>query len=56
MEQVEYKWRNVYGVELRYPVNNLARLVCQLAGTKTLTDGAVATLSEYGIRVYEQHS
>ena len=30
-------WREVYGQDLAYPASPMARLACQLAGTKTVT-------------------
>lgn len=35
---IQYRVKNVYGVEKKYPANNDAELVCTLIGQKTLTD------------------
>ena len=46
---ITYYTRDVYGTELRYPVSAAAQLVCRLAGTKTLTDQALAELKNGGV-------
>ena len=48
-----YYTREVYGNELRYPVNGVAFMACTLAGHKTMTDRAVDVLERYGILIKE---
>lgn len=40
-----------YGVPVLKPANELATMVCELAGTKTLTQTSVQTLKRYGYRI-----
>jgi len=44
--QVEIK--EVYGNRAVYPVNDIARYLAQLAGTKTLTTGTINTAKNMG--------
>ena len=46
---VIYLTKNVWGNELRYPITRDAKLVCELMGTKTLTDIGLHVLERYGI-------
>ena len=46
-----YRVANVYGQRTMYPVSDIARMACALAGTKTLTGGIVQTLENYGFTV-----
>jgi len=46
-----------YGNELLYPLNNTAKLICKLLGTKTIAKDKVKPLEDLGYRVtmsYEQ--
>jgi len=46
-----------YGNELLYPLNNTAKLICKLLGTKTIAQDKVKSLEDLGYRVtmsYEQ--
>jgi len=43
--------REVYGRPTAYPVNDTAKLLCELAGTKTLTPQALATIRKLGYTV-----
>lgn len=44
--QVEIK--QVYGINTVYPVNDKAKLIAKLAGTKTLTTDTINTARELG--------
>ena len=39
--------RHVYGQDVYYPANEIARLAVDLAGTKTLTGQMIRTLKSY---------
>ena len=39
---IEYRIKNVYGSDLKYPVSRDAILACALNGSKTLTDSVIA--------------
>lgn len=43
--------REVYGRPTVYPVNETAKLLAQLAGTKTFTPQALATVAKLGYNV-----
>ena len=46
-----------YGNELLYPLNDTAKLICKLLGTKTIAKDKVKPLEDLGYRVtmsYEQ--
>jgi hypothetical protein len=45
---IEYYTKDVWGAELAYPTNDAGRLVCALAGTKTLTPISQAIVEEFG--------
>ena len=51
--EATYYRRDVYGQELLYPVSSLARMACELAGTKTITAAMMATLKRHGLDVIE---
>jgi hypothetical protein len=44
----EIEIREVYGNKAIYPVNNTAKYLAQLAGTKTLTTSTLATAKNMG--------
>jgi hypothetical protein len=43
---IEYRIKNVYGSDLKYPVSKDAVLACALNGSKTLTDSAITIIKE----------
>lgn len=43
---IEYRIKNVYGADLKYPVSRDAILACALNGSKTLTDSAITIIKE----------
>ena len=43
--------RQVYGEDKYYPANEAAQMAADLAGTKTLTHGAIRLLKDYGFTV-----
>tara|TARA_B110001454_G_scaffold169811_1_gene160232 strand:+ start:167 stop:367 length:201 start_codon:yes stop_codon:yes gene_type:complete len=43
--------KNIYGNELVYPVCHQAKLLSILAGQKTLTQGAIATIKQLGYTI-----
>ena len=43
---IEYRIKNVYGSDLKYPVSKDAFLACALNGSKTLTDSAITIIKE----------
>lgn len=48
--------RDVYGKPTIYPVNDTARLLANLAGTKTLTREALETIRRLGYTVTVQQA
>lgn len=46
----EVSIKNVYGVDKMYPLNKQARLLAELAGTRTLTDHACKIAEEMGFK------
>ena len=51
--EIEYRTKDVYGNTLRYPSNGWAEFICDLAGTKTITDGMVQLCNRAGINLVE---
>lgn len=47
--------REVYGTLKAYPVNDQAKRLAELAGTKTLTGRAMRLASDMGLIVVEQY-
>ena len=47
--------KNVYGEELSYPVNEQARLLAQIAGTKTLTPATLQRAHAMGFEIRQQY-
>lgn len=45
--------RDVYGVATCYPVNDQAKLLAQIAGTKTLTNHALALAERMGFQIQQ---
>jgi len=48
---VQVRKQNNYGIEVLYPVNDLAYAVCELASTKTITDRMIYILNTYGCTI-----
>ena len=46
--RIEVETRSVYGNTLIYPVNDAAKAVAKLAGTKTISQAAIKDLREMG--------
>lgn len=51
LDIIKVSVRNVYGNETVYPVCPQAKLLSQLAGTKTLTPEALRTISDLGYSI-----
>jgi hypothetical protein len=49
--RIEIEVRNVYGVPTLYPVNDQAKLLAKLAGTKTLTNATLAVAEQMGFSI-----
>ena len=49
--RVEVEVRNVYGVPTVYPVNEQAKLLAEMVGTKTLTHKTLAMAERMGFSV-----
>lgn len=49
--QIIIERRDVYGRPTYYPVCRTAKLFAELAGTKTLTQGALRTIREMGVAI-----
>ena len=49
--QVEFK--NVYGTWKIYPVNDVAKIIAEIAGTKTLTEDTLKNAERLGFTVEE---
>jgi hypothetical protein len=50
-KRVEIEVRNVYGVPTIYPVNDQAKLLAKIAGTKTLTNATLAVAEQMGFAI-----
>lgn len=48
---VEIEVRNVYGTPTIYPVNEQAKLLARIAGTKTLTHATLALAEQMGFAI-----
>ncbi|MBI5259791.1 MAG: hypothetical protein HY855_25045 [Burkholderiales bacterium] len=53
MGTLEVVVRSVYGVKQIYPANDAARVIAQIAGTKTLTTQTLALAKKLGMVVQE---
>lgn len=51
MNEVKYTIRTIYGLDRRYPANGMANLVCDLAGTKTLTNDTLKILKKHNVKL-----
>lgn len=56
IKTIKIKIENKYGNELIYPVCENAKLLAQLAGTKTLTQNALATIKLLGYQIELQQN
>ena len=50
---IEIEVRSVYGNFTIYPVNEAAKLLAEIAGTKTLTNKALALAERMGFQIVE---
>lgn len=48
------QFRDVYGERKAYPVNDTAKLLAELAGTKTLTLQALSVAQRLGIEIVQR--
>ena len=53
MLDITVKSKNVYGNDLIYPVSKDAKMLCELAGTKTVTQQMIRLLYEKGYTITE---
>ena len=44
---IEYRIKNTFGTDRKYPVSNDALLVCALTGLKTLTELDIETIKKF---------
>jgi len=51
MQKVELEVRDVYGVPKAYPVNDPAKTIAALTGTKTLTHRRLADVARLGFDI-----
>jgi|TARA_R110000744_G_C19354280_1_gene560713 hypothetical protein len=49
------KVKNVYGIDLNYPVCDKAKRFAQLSGKKTLTDRAIKLIKELGYEIVQNN-
>ena len=52
--QIVVEHKHIYGQFLIYPACDKSRLLCELAGTKTLTKAAVRTIKDLGYEILVQ--
>ena len=45
-------WREVYGQDLAYPASPMARLLCDMAGTKTMTHWMLRMAKSYDLKIH----
>ena len=50
--KLEVYYKNVWGNDLCYPANNIAKNICKFTGAKTLSDYAISIAKDMG---YELH-
>jgi len=48
---IEIEVRSVYGTPTIYPVNDQAKLLAKIAGTKTLTNASLALAEQMGFAI-----
>ena len=46
--KLEVYYKNVWGNDLCYPVNDIAKNICKLTGAKTLSDHALSIAKDMG--------
>ena len=51
--EITFYTKNVYGLELKYPVSKDAVMICELTGKKTLTEWAIELVEANGATVDE---
>ena len=51
--EITYYTKDSYGSELKYPVSRDARMVCELARTRTLTQFAINVVKRHGATLEE---
>ena len=51
--EIEYVVRSKYGSDKRYPVNSWGVFICELAGTRTITDAMLSICEYAGIETVE---
>ena len=50
-DKLQYRIKNVYGTERKYPVNETAQVFAQLEKSKTLSDTAIRAAQVLGFKV-----
>ncbi len=50
--ELKVYYKNVWGNDLCYPANNIAKNICKFTGAKTLSDYAISIAKDMG---YELH-
>lgn len=53
MNQILVQHKNVYGNIVLYPMNDNAKLLAEIAGTKTLTNHTLALAERMGFEIVE---
>ncbi len=48
---VQVRVRSVYGNDLIYPINDIAKLLTRLTGKKTLSIGSMSVITQLGYEV-----
>jgi hypothetical protein len=51
--EITFYTKNVYGLELKYPVSREAVMICELMGKKTLTEWAIKVVEANGATIEE---
>ena len=51
--EIAFYTKNVYGLELKYPVSQEAVMICELTGKKTLTEWAIELVEANGATIEE---
>lgn len=49
MNKLQYRIKNVYGVDRMYPANESAIAICELTGAKTLQPSDIETAKKLGL-------
>jgi putative lipoic acid-binding regulatory protein len=44
---IEYRMKNVYGADLKYPVSQDAHMICELTNAKTITDNVISIVQRH---------